>query len=167
MKLNLILARARNGVIGKDGDMPWKLPEDMAHFKRVTMGCPVVMGRKTWESIPAKFRPLPGRQNIVITRQPDFAAEGAQCAGSIEEAIELCPQDSDIWIMGGAQIYAQALPLAVMAVVTEIDADYEGDAHSPVFGPEWIEVARAEHVSTTGLKFAFVTYGNSQSTLNA
>ena len=167
MKLNLILARARNGVIGKDGHMPWKLPEDMAHFKRVTMGCPVVMGRKTWESIPTKFRPLPGRQNIVVTRQPDFRAEGAQRAGSIEEAIDLCQQDSDIWIIGGAQIYAQALPLAVMAVVTEIDADYEGDAHAPVFGPEWIEVARDNHVSSAGVKFAFVTYGNSQSTQNA
>ncbi len=167
MKLNLILARARNGVIGKDNTMPWHLPEDMAHFKRVTMGHPVIMGRKTWDSIPAKFRPLPGRQNIVVTRQAGFSAEGAQCAGSVEEAIELCPQDSDIWVMGGAQIYAQTLPLAVMAVVTEIDADFEGDAHAPAFGPEWVEAAREEHVSTTGLKFAFVTYGNSQSTQNA
>jgi dihydrofolate reductase len=167
MKINLILARARNGVIGKDGDMPWRLPEDMAHFKRVTMGCPVIMGRKTWASIPAKFRPLPGRQNIVVTRQPDFKAEGAQCAGSLEDAIELCPQDSDIWIIGGAQIYAQALPMAVMALVTEIDADYEGDAYAPVFGPEWIEVARDKHVSASGLLFAFVTYGNSLSMQNA
>jgi dihydrofolate reductase len=167
MKINLILARARNGVIGKDGDMPWRLPEDMAHFKRVTMGCPVIMGRKTWDSIPTKFRPLPGRQNIVVTRQPDFKAEGAQCASSLEAAIELCPQDSDIWIIGGAQIYAQALPIALMAVVTEIDADYEGDAYAPVFGPEWIEVARDNHVSATGLQFAFVTYGNSLNMQNA
>ncbi|RYX93834.1 MAG: dihydrofolate reductase [Comamonadaceae bacterium] len=167
MKLNLILARARNGVIGKDNAMPWKLPEDMAHFKRVTMGHPVIMGRKTWDSIPAKFRPLPGRQNIVVTRQSDFKADGAQVAASLEEAVELCPQDGDIWVMGGAQIYAQALPLAVVAVVTEIDADFDGDAHAPVFGPEWIEATREDHVSTTGLRFAFVTYGNSRSVQNA
>ena len=167
MNMHLILARARNGVIGKDGAMPWKLPEDMAHFKRVTMGCPVIMGRKTWDSIPQKFRPLPGRQNIVVTHNAQWRQEGAQRAGSIEEACELCPQDADIWIMGGAQIYAQALPLATMAVVTEIDAVFEGDAHAPQFGPEWMEVAREDHVSTTGLAFSFVTYGNSQSVQNA
>jgi dihydrofolate reductase len=167
MNLHLILARARNGVIGIDGQMPWKLPEDMAHFKRVTMGCPVIMGRKTWDSIPQKFRPLPGRQNIVVTRNAQWHAEGVQRAGSLEEACELCPQDADVWIIGGAQIYAQALPLATSAVVTEIDANFEGDAHSPVFGSEWLEVAREEHLSRTGLKFSFVTYGNSQSVQNA
>jgi dihydrofolate reductase len=94
-------------------------------------------------------------------------AGGAQRAGSIEEAFELCPQDADVWVIGGAQIYAQALPLATSAVVTEIDADFEGDAHSPVFGSEWLEVVREEHLSSTGLKFSFVTYGNSQSVQNA
>jgi len=89
MKLHLIYARARNGVIGKDNQMPWHLPEDLAHFKRVTLGQPVIMGRKTWDSLPPKFRPLPGRLNIVVTRQPDWRSEGALRAGSIEEAMRL------------------------------------------------------------------------------
>ncbi len=163
MNLHIILARARNGIIGKDNAMPWHLPEDLAHFKRTTMGNPVIMGRKTWDSIPAKFRPLPGRTNVVITRLPDWKAEGALRAGSLEEAVALCPPDADAWIMGGAQIYAQALPLATSAVVTEIDADFDGDALAPAFGPEWIELAREDHVSSTGLKFSHVTYGNSAS----
>lgn len=163
MNLHIILARARNGIIGKDNAMPWHLPEDLAHFKRTTMGNPVIMGRKTWDSIPAKFRPLPGRTNVVITRQPDWKAEGALRAGSLEEAVALCPPDADAWIMGGAQIYAQALPLATSAVVTEIDADFDGDALAPAFGPEWIELAREDHVSSTDLKFSHVTYGNSAS----
>ncbi|MES2975862.1 MAG: dihydrofolate reductase [Pseudomonadota bacterium] len=167
MNLHLIFAKARNGVIGKDNAMPWHLPEDLAHFKRTTMGCPVIMGRKTWDSIPPKFRPLPGRTNIVVTREAGWHAEGALRAGSVEQAIALCPKDADVWVVGGAQIYAQTLPLATSAVVTEIDADFEGDAHAPAFGPEWVEVAREAHVSATGLKFSFVTWGNSASVQNA
>lgn len=162
MALNLIFARAANGVIGKDNDMPWRLPEDMAHFKRTTMGSPVIMGRKTWDSIPAKFRPLPGRVNIVVTRQVDWKAEGVLRAGSIGEAIALCPAGTDTWVMGGAEIYRQALPFASKAVVTEIHADFEGDAYAPVFGPEWKEVSREPHESAGGLKFSFVKYANSQ-----
>lgn len=158
MKLHLIFARAANGVIGFNGNLPWHLPEDMAHFKRLTMGSPVIMGRKTWESLPPKFRPLPGRLNIVVTRQADWHAAGAWVAHSVPEACALCPPDSDAWIIGGAEIYAQALPLAETAVVTEIDADFEGDAFAPQFGPEWTESAREKHVSTTGLIFSFVTY---------
>ncbi len=160
MRLHLIFARARNGVIGKDNAMPWHLPEDLAHFKRVTMGHPVIMGRRTWDSIPGKFRPLPGRRNIVITRQADWAAEGATRAGSLEEAWALCDGDADAWVMGGAQIYAQALPMAATAMVTEIDADFEGDAFAPVFGPQWVEVARDTLMSKTGLKLSFVTLEN-------
>lgn len=160
MALNVIFARAANGVIGKDNDMPWRLPEDMAHLKRTTMGSRVIMGRKTWDSIPPKFRPLPGRVNIVVTRQPEWKAEGAVRAGSIGEAAALCPAGEDAWVLGGAEIYRQALPLASKAVVTEIHADFEGDAHAPVFGPEWKEVAREPHESAGGLKFSFVTYVN-------
>ncbi|PJC14207.1 MAG: dihydrofolate reductase, partial [Comamonadaceae bacterium CG_4_9_14_0_8_um_filter_60_18] len=94
MQLNLIFARARNGVIGANNTLPWHLPEDMAHFKRLTLGCPVIMGRKTWDSLPHKFRPLPGRTNIVVTRQTHWQAEGAQVAHSIEQGCAMCPPDS-------------------------------------------------------------------------
>ena len=160
MKLHLILARARNGVIGHRNALPWHLPEDMAHFKRTTLGCPVIMGRKTWESLPPRFRPLPGRLNVVVTRQEKWHAEGALTANSLTEACALCPPDSDAWVIGGAEIYAQALPLASSAVVTEIDSDFEGDSFAPQFGPEWTQTARETHVSSTGLSFSFVTYRN-------
>jgi dihydrofolate reductase len=158
VKLNLIFARAANGVIGVNNALPWHLPEDLAHFKRTTLGCPVIMGRKTWDSLPAKFRPLPGRLNIVVTRQASWQAEGAQRAGSIAEAMALCPADAQAWIIGGAEMYAQALPLANTAVVTEIDQAFEGDAHAPQFGPEWTETARERHVAASGLGYSFVTY---------
>jgi len=161
MKLHLIFARAANGVIGKDGTMPWHLPEDLAHFKRTTLGCPVIMGRKTWESLPPRFRPLPGRTNVVVTRQREWQAPGASVAHSLSEALTLCGNAADAWIIGGADIYAQALPLASSAVVTEIEAVYEGDAFAPQFGPEWKEETRERHVSSTGLKFSFVTYRKS------
>lgn len=156
-RINLIYARAANGVIGKDGIMPWHLPEDLAHFKQLTHGCPVVMGRKTWDSLPPKFRPLPGRTNIVITRNNDWQAEGAQRAASLEEALRQAMPAPDIWVIGGAQIYAQAEPLASRAEVTEIAQDFEGDAHAPALGPAWRETARNIHVSAKGLSYSFVT----------
>ncbi|HEY5580585.1 MAG TPA: dihydrofolate reductase [Rhodoferax sp.] len=158
MKLHLIFARAANGVIGNKNTLPWHLPEDMAHFKRTTLGCPVIMGRKTWDSLPSKFRPLPGRLNIVVTRQPDWQAAGALTAHSLAEACALCPSDSNAWVIGGAELYVQALPIASTAVVTEIDANFEGDAFAPQFGPQWSETARERQVSSTGLSFSFVTY---------
>lgn len=159
MSLKLIFARAANGVIGADNALPWHLPEDMAHFKRLTTGCAVIMGRKTWDSLPPKFRPLPGRINIVVTRQAHWQADGAQVAHSVEQACALCPPEATAWVIGGAELYAQALPLADEAVVTEIDAVFEGDAFAPVFGATWHEVARERHRSSTGgLAFSFVTY---------
>jgi dihydrofolate reductase len=158
MKLHLIYARARNGVIGKDNQMPWHLPEDLAHFKRVTLGQPVIMGRKTWDSLPARFRPLPGRLNIVVTRQSDWQADGALRAASIEEAMRLCGDVPDAWIMGGAEIYRQAEPLASTAVVTEIDQYFEGDAFAPTLGTAWSELQREAHTSAIGMPYAFVTY---------
>jgi dihydrofolate reductase len=116
------------------------------------------MGRKTWDSLPARFRPLPGRLNIVVTRQNDWQAEGALRAGSIEEAMQLCGNVSDAWIMGGAEIYRQAEPLASSAVVTEIDRDYEGDAFAPNLGTDWREVQRKAHTAANGMDYAFVTY---------
>ena len=162
MKLGLILARARNGVIGKDGVMPWHLPEDLAHFKKVTMGYPVIMGRKTWDSLPPRFRPLPGRANIVITRQAGWHAEGATRADSLAQALSLCGGAPQAWVIGGAQIYAQAKELAHVAEVTEIEADVEGDAFAPDFNEGWKEVAREHHQSASGLAYSFVTYHNTQ-----
>lgn len=161
MNLHIIFARAANGVIGKDGTMPWHLPEDLAHFKRTTLGCPVIMGRKTWESLPARFRPLPGRINVVVTRQNDWQDSGASVAHSLPEALALCGDAPDAWIIGGADIYAQSLPLASTAVVTEIEAEFEGDAWAPQFGPEWQETARERHVAASGLNYSFVTYRKS------
>ena len=158
MKVGLIWAQARGGVIGRGGVMPWHLPEDLAHFKRVTQGHPVIMGRKTWDSIPPRFRPLPGRRNIVITRQADLNEIGLQRASSLREALQLCDNAEQAWIIGGAQIYAQALPLADELVVTEIDADFEGDAFAPAIGADWHEVAREPLVSASGLPLAFVTW---------
>ena len=156
--LNLILARARNGVIGLDNRLPWHLPEDLAHFKRTTLGCPVIMGRLTWESLPPAFRPLPGRQNLVLTRQADWRAEGATTAPSLTEAMRQLPADQPVWVIGGAAVYAHALPMAARAVVTEIDQDFAGDAYAPALGPAWREVAREPHVSAKGLGYSFVTY---------
>ena len=158
MDIALIYARAANGVIGKDGTMPWHLPEDLAHFKRLTLGHPVVMGRKTWDSLPERYRPLPGRTNIVITRQPDWHADGVQRASSLREALQFCASSDTVWVMGGAQIYAQALPLAHRVEVTEIAHNVDGDAHAPELGPEWVETTREEHTSASGLPFSFVRY---------
>ncbi|MDF1484041.1 dihydrofolate reductase [Ramlibacter sp. H39-3-26] len=156
-RLSLIYARAANGVIGRANALPWHLPEDMAHFKRLTGGCPVIMGRKTWDSLPPKFRPLPGRRNIVVTRQANWSAPGAERAGSLEQAAALCADAPEAWVIGGAQIYAAALPLAQRAVVTEIAQDFEGDAYAPTLGPAWRETAREAHTAASGLRFSFVT----------
>ncbi len=157
-RINLIFARAANGVIGKDNSMPWHLPEDLAHFKRLTQGSPVIMGRKTWDSLPPRFRPLPGRSNIVITRQVEWQAAGAVRAGSLSEALILSGDVAEVWVIGGAEIYRQAEPLAVRAEVTEIAQDFEGDAYAPTLGSGWAATARESHLSTTGLAFSFVTY---------
>ena len=158
MALHLIFARAANGVIGKDNTMPWHLPEDLAHFKRQTQGCPVVMGRKTWDSLPPRFRPLPGRINIVVTRQSDWLAVGALRAAGLPEALSLCGDAPDIWVIGGAEIYRQAEPMAVRAEITEIAQDFAGDAFAPTLGPAWQETARSAQLSASGLAFSFVTY---------
>lgn len=157
-ELGLIYARARNGVIGRDNAMPWHLPEDLAHFKATTLGCPVIMGRKTWDSLPPRFRPLPGRRNIVVTRQADWNAEGAERAGSLEQALASCADSPRVWVTGGAQLYRLALPHADLVEVTVIDQDFEGDAYAPELGPEWQETARSSQVSAKGLPYSFLTY---------
>ena len=158
MELKLIYARSRNGVIGRDGQLPWHLPADLAHFKQTTLGQAVVMGRKTWDSLPERFRPLPGRTNIVITRQTDWHAPGALVAHSLDQAMSLCPAPGPLWVIGGADIYAQALPLASTVVVTEIDVEVQGDAHAPKLGTEWKEMTRLLQQNEDGLSYSFVTY---------
>lgn len=166
MRINLIYAQAANGVIGRHNAIPWHLPEDLAHFKHYTQGCPVIMGRATWHSLPPRFRPLPGRLNIVLTRDGrsarQLAAEGACALHSLPAALAHCRQlpepPAEVWIIGGAQIYAQAEPLAQRAVVTEIGQAFEGDAYAPVLGTQWHEVQRQSHVAQSGLPFAFVIH---------
>lgn len=157
--LHLIYARAANGVIGRDNALPWHLPEDLAHFKRQTLGCPVLMGRKTWDSLPPRFRPLPGRLNLVLTRQPGWRAEGAQAVPSLQEALALCPADRPAWVIGGAEVYTLALPQAEKVVVTEIGRDFEGDAHAPTLdAADWREMTRDPQVSANGMAFDWVVY---------
>ncbi|WPB57951.1 dihydrofolate reductase [Xylophilus sp. GOD-11R] len=158
-RVHLIFARAANGVIGRDNALPWHLPEDMAHFRALTRGCPVVMGRKTWDSLPERFRPLPGRRNIVVTRQAGWAATGAEAAGGLRAALALCDGAADVWVIGGAQIYAEALPFADGVEVTEIHRDFDGDAFAPLLPPQdWCEVSREDGRSADGLAFSFVRH---------
>jgi dihydrofolate reductase len=140
---SLIVARAANGVIGRDNGMPWHLPADLAHFKRTTMGRPVVMGRRTWESIG---RPLPGRRNVVVTRIVNYSAPGAGVVGSLEEAWRVLADADEVFVIGGGQIYAEALPGADRVYVTEIGAAIEGDTRFPDLDPaDWKETALGEH----------------------
>ena len=162
MQINLIMARAANGVIGKNNAMPWHLPEDMARFKRLTQGWPVIMGRKTWDSLPAKFRPLPNRTNVVITRQQGWAEDGATVATSLPDAFSLCAAAQEVWVIGGAQIYAQAEPLAQRIELTEVSQNFDGDAFAPVLGAHWIETTRENHVSSNGLSFSFISLSKHQ-----
>lgn len=161
MRLNLIYARARNGVIGRDNALPWHIPEDLAHFKQLTLGAPVLMGRRTWESLPERFRPLPGRLNLVLTRQTGWSAPGAQVCPSLEAALSHCRRlpepPAEVWVIGGATLYREALPLAQRIELTEIGADFEGDAVAPTLGSEWAETARLPMASKAGHDIAFVT----------
>lgn len=160
-ELVLIAAMARGRVIGRAGALPWHLPEDLAHFRAATRGHAVVMGRKTWESLPARFRPLPGRRNLVVTRNPAWQAEGAEATSSLEAALERVGGADPVFVIGGAELYATALPLAQTLMLTEIDASIEGDTHFPAFdGLGFVEVARETHkaAAPNDFSFAFVSY---------
>jgi len=155
-RLCLVAALASNGVIGVDGRLPWRLPEDLKHFKALTMNHPIIMGRRTWESIG---RALPGRRNIVVTRQTGFVAPGAQIAASLEKAVALCGDAEIAFVIGGAELYAAALPVAAALELTEIDAPFEGDTRFPAFDRSaWREVRRERHQHPDGLRFDFVRY---------
>lgn len=157
--LTLIAACARGGVIGIENRMPWHLPEDMKFFREATRGKPVIMGRKTWESLPDAFRPLPGRLNIVVSRNPDFHAAGGTVVGSLADALTAAGDAETAFVIGGAELYRQALPLADRLLLTEIDRDYAGDAFFPAFDiAEWHETSRDGQIAESGLPFAFVTY---------
>jgi dihydrofolate reductase len=159
VSLSLVAAVARGGVIGRDGTIPWRLPEDMRRFRKLTTGHPVVMGRLTWESLPERFRPLPGRRNVVVTRNPAWRGDGAERAGSLEDALHLLAGSPQVYVIGGAQLYAAALPLADELLLTEIEVDVAGDAFFPAFeSADFEEVSRERHVSEGGEPFSFVRY---------
>lgn len=158
-RINLIFARASNGVIGKDNALPWHLPEDLKHFREQTAGAPVIMGRRTWDSLPPQFKPLPGRTNIVVTRQRTWSGAGASRASNLRDAVTQAQATGaeEAWVMGGAQIYGEAMSLARRAIVTEIDRAYDGDAFAPMFNEQWRETAREAHRTADGLAYSFVT----------
>jgi dihydrofolate reductase len=150
----VIAAVARNRVIGKDNRLLWNIPEDMAHFKALTSGHTVIMGRKTWESLPPRFRPLPGRRNIVISRQADYTAPGAEVADSLENALKLASTAAVVFVIGGEQIYTQAMAVADRLEITEVDLEPEGDAWFPeIAAVDWEKMPKTE-----GTGFAFVTF---------
>lgn len=154
MSMRLIWAQSTSGVIGRDNTIPWRLPEDLARFKELTMGHPVVMGRLTWESLPAKFRPLPGRRNIVVTRNADYRAEGA-------DVVTALPDEPGAWVIGGAQIYGSALPRADRCEVTEVDVKLtpvDGDALAPVLDESWVGTTGEWQTSNSGLRYRFCSY---------
>ena len=157
--VSLIWAQSTSGVIGRGGDIPWRVPEDMIRFKQVTMGHTVVMGRRTWDSLPARNRPLPGRRNVVLSRQADLVADGAEVAGSLEDA--LAEPDREVWVIGGAQIYMLALPRASRCEVTEVDVALprdDDDALAPVLDETWLGETGEWQVSRSGLRYRFHSY---------
>ena len=158
--VGLVWAQDRDGVIGRDGALPWHLPEDLAHFRALTRGATVVMGRATWESLPERFRPLPGRRNVVLSRRPGYRAAGADVRDSLDAA--LADVEGPVWVIGGAQVYAQAQSLADRAAVTEVDVRVDGDALAPRLDARWqrvgIDPADGWHRSTTGLGYRFLEY---------
>jgi len=152
--ISLIWAQSANGAIGADGKLPWRVPEDMKKFRDLTMGGTVVMGRATWESLPPRFRPLPGRRNVVVTHDSTYDAPGAEVVTSLDEALSI---DDDIWVSGGGQIYAATLGVADRIFVTDVDVHVEGDTFAPGLGTDWIDADRDPavgwHETSDGLRY--------------
>lgn len=158
MSVALIWAQSQSGIIGRGGGIPWQVPEDMARFKELTMGHTVVMGRRTWESLPARFRPLPGRRNVVISRNPGYRADGADVTGTLDPALD---DGGQTWVIGGAEIYHLALPVATRCEVTVVDVDLspqDEDVFAPVLDESWIGTAGPWQDSTSGLRYRFYRY---------
>lgn len=156
-KIRLVVAYSSNRCIGKDNDMPWHLPKDLAHFKAATMGMPIIMGRKTWNSIG---RPLPGRPNLIITRNTDFKANGAEIYSSLESAISACTDYEMACVIGGEQIFKLCLDSADELIATEIHAQVDGDAFFPELPNSWVEVKREPQPEENGFNYDFVVYQN-------
>lgn len=154
--IQLVVAYSDNRVIGKDNTLPWRLPSDLAHFKRVTMGLPIVMGRKTWESLG---RPLPGRRNLVISRNGGYIAEGAEVYPSLDAALDACRDAERVCVIGGEQLFRLALPLAQKVIATEVHADIDGDTwFPPLDATQWAESERLPQAAEKDLTFDFVTF---------
>jgi dihydrofolate reductase len=170
-QLNLIVACAQNRVIGLNGAMPWHIHAELQHFKRLTTACPVIMGRKTWDSILQSLgKPLPGRHSIVVTRNPAWQAAGATVAHDLPQAIAACGVAPLAWVIGGAQLYAQALPFVTECHITEIQANFDGDAwFAALDAAQWHETGRAHHIAQapSGLAFDTVVYRRSDKVYSA
>lgn len=163
--IGLIWAQGKDGAIGANGSLPWRLPEDLAHFRQITAGHPVIMGRRTWDSLPEKFRPLPGRLNVVVTRSRQFSAAGAAVRTDLCDACSYAlGHDRQVWIIGGASIYRQALPLAEKLAVTQVDLRVpDADAFAPKIGAQWrCETCGPWQTSRTGIRYRFLFYGISR-----
>ena len=154
--LSLIAAVARSGVIGKDNTLPWHLPEDLKRFRALTTGHHIIMGRKTYESIN---RLLPGRTTVIVTRNPHYRVDGALVATSLHEALALCGEDEEAFLIGGAELFREGLQLGDRIYLTEIEADFEGDVFMPPLTPtEWRETAREHHASEQGWDYSYINY---------
>jgi len=157
--VSVIAAVARGGAIGRDGTIPWHLPEDVARFKELTTGHAVVMGRRTWESLPDRFRPLPDRRNVVVTRNEHWSANGAERVASLAEALDLLRGEPRVFVIGGARLYEDAFVVADELLLTELDLDVAGDTYFPPFTTgDFVEAGREARVSAQGVPFAFVRY---------
>jgi dihydrofolate reductase len=155
-RVSIIVARSRNGVIGRDNALPWHLPEELKHFRATTLGHPVVMGRSTFESIG---RPLPGRRNIVVTGNARWSRPGCERAATLQQALALCAAAAEVFVIGGGRLYAEAIGLADRLVVTELELDVDGDVRFPeIDAAQWREVARRPGLSATGIAYAIVEY---------
>lgn len=151
--IRLVWAQAHDGVIGRDNTLPWRVPEDLARFRALTTGSTVVMGRRTWESLPPRFRPLPDRDNVVLTTDASYDAPGAEVVTSLDAALD---RRGDVWVAGGGAVYVAAMPRAGALHVTDVDLDVDGDTFAPVVGPEWHEVEVGEwETSTSGVRYRF------------
>jgi dihydrofolate reductase len=160
-EVGLVWAQSTSGIIGRGGDIPWDVPEDLSRFKEVTVGHPVIMGRRTWESLPAKVRPLPGRRNVVLSRDTGFVADGARVVGSIEAALALGDGEPQAWVIGGEQIYLLGLPYATRCEVTEIEIDLrrdDDDALAPTLDDTWVGETGEWLASRSGLRYRFHSY---------